>query len=100
MQRAEEALDQAPGIARTMKEPSAGLEATKSLSIHDKSKTRKHPHLHWSPPMSLLPYHAQRPDLPEAGACDVPYYYFTMPTGQTCWRPGLVMYLITNVPTG
>ena len=48
-------------------------------------KIKKHPHL----PISLLPYHAQRPDLLEAGAGDVPYYYFTMPRGQTCWRLGL-----------
>ena len=66
-------------------------------------------------PLPILPYHAQRPVLLEAGACDVPphyqstmprgqscwrlgldevpYYYLTMPRGQTCWRLGLVMYL-------
>ena len=40
-----------------------------------------------------VPYYksAQRPDLLEAGACDVAYYYFTMPKGQTCWRLELVM---------
>ena len=40
-----------------------------------------------------VPYYksAQKPDLLEAGACDVAYYYFTMPKGQTCWRLELVM---------
>ena len=42
----------------------------------------------------------KRPDLLEAGACDVAYHYFTMPRGQICWRLGLVMYLITKVPRG
>ena len=59
---------------KTMKEPSAGLEATKSLSIHDRSKDQE------NIPISPGPH-----------PC---HYYLTTPRGQTCWRPGLVMYPI------
>ena len=52
------------------------------------------------PSYLLLLYLAQEPDLLEAETCDVPYYYFTLPRDQTCWRLGLVMYLITKVPRG
>jgi len=56
----------------------------------------------WRLGLADVPYYksAQRPDLLEAGACDVAYHYFTMPRGQICWRLGLVLYLITKVPRG